>query len=49
MLNLHEVKITTPHLQLTPLTAIYASEIYNEFTDEITTYMFPKPLLISQA
>lgn len=36
------VTITTKRLKLTPLSEDFAKDINREFSDEITTYMFPK-------
>lgn len=43
MIRLHEVRIETERLLLTPTTQDYAGEIFNEFTAEVTAFMFPKP------
>jgi ribosomal-protein-alanine N-acetyltransferase len=43
MLNLTEVVIETERLKLVPASEAYAREIFENFTSEITTYMFPKP------
>nr|WP_279605278.1 GNAT family N-acetyltransferase [Aetokthonos hydrillicola] len=37
------VEISTSRLFLRPISMRYKSEIYREFTDEITTYMYPRP------
>ncbi len=38
-----DVKITTKHLLLVPVSLDYAEEIFREFTPEITTFIYPKP------
>jgi ribosomal-protein-alanine N-acetyltransferase len=38
-----KVIIDTERLSLIPIDRKYAQEIFREFTNEITTYMFPKP------
>lgn len=42
MENIATITIETERLLLVPITMQYAEEIFNEFTPEITTYMFPK-------
>lgn len=42
-MNLSNVIITTERLKLVPVSTKYAQAIFQEFTPEITTYMFPKP------
>ncbi len=42
-MDLTKVVITTDRLKLVPTSRKYATEIFNEFTDEISIYMFPKP------
>ncbi len=42
-MNLLSVKIETPHLSLIPISEQYAQCIFDEFTEEITRYMTPKP------
>ena len=43
MISLHEVKIETERLLLMPTTQDYAEGFFNEFTAEVTEFMFPKP------
>lgn len=40
-MNLSKVTITTDRLILVPISEDYAQEIFQEFTEEITRYMFP--------
>jgi ribosomal-protein-alanine N-acetyltransferase len=42
-LNLSKVQIETNNLILKSIEEEYAQSIFDEFTDEITLYMFPKP------
>jgi [ribosomal protein S5]-alanine N-acetyltransferase len=42
-MNLLTVEITTSRLFLIPITMEYKDEIFLEFTEEITTYMYPSP------
>lgn len=42
MSDLSDVIILTERLRLIPMSEKYASTIFNEFTKEITTYMFPR-------
>jgi RimJ/RimL family protein N-acetyltransferase len=42
-LNLFEINIETDRLLLKPISYDYVEDIFNEFTQEITKYMFPKP------
>jgi len=41
--DLTEIVIETDRLKLVPTSLKYSSEIFKEFTQEITIYMFPKP------
>jgi RimJ/RimL family protein N-acetyltransferase len=41
-MDLRNVIIETERLRLVPLSEKYASEIFQEFTEEITTYMSPR-------
>lgn len=41
-MNLLAVEITTSRLLLKPITLDYKEEIFSEFTEEITTYMYPR-------
>ena len=43
IVNLLKVIIETPRLKLVPTSLQYAPEIFKEFTQEITTFMYPKP------
>ncbi len=43
MMDLLETKIETDRLQLVPISRDYAEDIFENFTSEITRYMFPKP------
>jgi len=43
MSHLREVVIESRRLKLLPASETYARQIFEEFTSEITTYMFPKP------
>lgn len=43
MKNIHKLTIETERLVLMPITMEYAEDIFTEFTQEITTYMSPKP------
>lgn len=42
-MNYTELTIETERLRLVPLSKEYMEEVFREFTDEITTYMYPKP------
>ncbi|BAZ10167.1 hypothetical protein NIES4071_19810 [Calothrix sp. NIES-4071] len=42
-MNLLEIEIYTDRLLLKPIAMQYKSEIFKEFTTEITTYMMPRP------
>lgn len=42
-MNLLNVKIFTPRLLLKPISMDYKEVIFSEFTEEITTYMYPRP------
>lgn len=42
-MNLLNVEIETTNLILKPINEKYAQVIFEEFTDEITLYMYPKP------
>lgn len=42
-MSLRNVEIKTERLLLRPIEIKYAAEIFDEFTNEITAYMFPKP------
>lgn len=37
-----KIKLDSERLEIVPMSEKYASEIFNELTDEITKYMFPK-------
>jgi len=37
------VEISTNRLLLKPISMIYKADIFVEFTDEVTTYMYPRP------
>ncbi len=37
------VEISTDRLLLKPISMLYKSDIFVEFTDEVTTYMYPRP------
>lgn len=41
-MDLTKVIIKTDRLKLIPTSLVYASEIFKEFTEEITTFMYPK-------
>jgi len=41
MENIANITIETERLLLVPTTHEYAEAIFNEFTDEVTRYMFP--------
>lgn len=43
-MNLFKVKIKSKRIKLVPTSDIYAQEMHNEFTPEITKYMMPKAL-----
>jgi len=43
VLDLFQIKIKTPRLTLVPISKSDAQSILKEFTEEITTYMYPKP------
>lgn len=43
MQNIENIIIETDRLLLVPTTQEYAQDIFNEFTEEITRLMFPKP------
>jgi ribosomal-protein-alanine N-acetyltransferase len=45
-MNLLTVEITTSRLLLLPITMEYKDEIFAEFTEEIATYMYPRPAQI---
>ncbi len=38
-----KVKIVTPRLLLQPISKIYEEDIFREFNEEITRYMYPSP------
>jgi hypothetical protein len=40
-MNLLNVEIATPRLLLLPISLEYKDEIFSEFTEEITSYMYP--------
>ena len=42
MENIEKITIETERLLLVPTTQEYTQEIFNEFTDEVTKYMFPR-------
>ena len=42
-MNLLDIIIETDRLVLKPITLDFAKDIFNEFTIEITKYMYPKP------
>ncbi len=42
-MDFSRVLINTDRLKLIPTSPKYAFDIFKEFTDEITTYMYPKP------
>jgi len=42
-MNWETFEIETERLRLEPITIQYADDIFNEFTEEITQYMVPKP------
>ena len=42
-MNFLELTIETDRLMLIPLSDKYKEDVFCEFTDEITTYMYPKP------
>lgn len=42
-MNLLTIEITTPRLLLLPIFLDYKDEIFSEFTEEITTYMYSCP------
>lgn len=42
MQHFSQVRLTSPRLRLVPISRKYEREIFKEFTDEITWYMFPK-------
>lgn len=42
-MNLEEVVIQSPRLQIIPLSEKYAENIFQEFKEAITYYMYPKP------
>src|ERR1035437_3585730 len=41
-MDLSKTVILTDRLKLIPTSLQYATEIFREFTDEVTTYMYPK-------
>jgi [ribosomal protein S5]-alanine N-acetyltransferase len=41
MENIADITIETERLLLVPTTQEYVHEIFTEFTDEVTKYMFP--------
>ena len=41
MENIADIIIETERLILVPTTHVYVHEIFNEFNDEVTKYMFP--------
>ena len=41
MKKIETITIETERLLLVPTTQKYLQEIFNEFTDEVTKYMFP--------
>jgi ribosomal-protein-alanine N-acetyltransferase len=43
LVELNKVEIKTDNLILTPITEKHAQSIFEEFTDDITRYMYPKP------
>jgi ribosomal-protein-alanine N-acetyltransferase len=43
MEDLRSVVIESERLRLVPTSDVYAQQIFEEFTSEITTFMFPKP------
>jgi hypothetical protein len=42
MKNTENITIETERLLLVPTTQEYLEEIFREFTDEVTKYMFPR-------
>ncbi|HCF27600.1 MAG TPA: N-acetyltransferase, partial [Cyanobacteria bacterium UBA11049] len=42
-MNLLKVEISTNRLLLKPISLEYKEEIFSEFTEEITVYMYPRP------
>jgi hypothetical protein len=42
-MNLLNVEISSPRLLLKPISMEYKEEIFSEFTEEITTYTYPRP------
>jgi [ribosomal protein S5]-alanine N-acetyltransferase len=42
-MELSLVKISTNRLSLLPISQKYKEDIFREFTQEITTYMYPRP------
>lgn len=42
-MNLLNVEISTPRLLLKPISRDYKEVIFSEFTEEITTYTYPRP------
>ena len=42
MTDLSNTIITTERLRLIPISEKYAQDIFQEFTEEVTTYMFPR-------
>lgn len=42
-MNFQNIYIETNRLKLLPISMNYKESIYNEFDDEVTKYMFPKP------
>lgn len=42
-MNLLEIEISTERLILSPISMIYKEVIFSEFTEDITTYMYPCP------
>lgn len=43
MMDLNGVEICSERVRLIPITMDYAQDIFDHFTAEVTTYMYPKP------